>query len=805
MPAPGAARAQVQRLHPADDAWLLEGEAEVRSHAGEPVLALRSGRALRPDLRFSDGTIEFEMLPTDRRAFLGVVFRATRGGTPEDIYLRLHKSLLPDAVQYSPDFGGRGQWQLYHGPSATAAARFAADAWQPVRIEVRGSRAAVFVGEEAREPRLVVDRLRSGSTEGAIGFWGNQPGAEGDDPPSALLRNIVIRHGSTTYSFPPPPPEPPVPWIVQRWGVSAPFVRGGDDVLTLPPEVLNGVWRSLTAEPSGLLPLDRDLIRPGEGVPAVLVGLRIHAESERTLRLDVGFSDDLSAFLDGQLIYSGRNGFSTNFPRRQGLITLDQASLHLPLHAGENLLILAVSEVYGGWGVMGRIEDREGLTIEPLDAAPARGAGIEFRNGRWFDGSGFSDRVFYAVEGLLTGTPPETVTRVIDLEGGFVIPPFGEAHNHRPDGWPGTEHHVDQFIEHGIFYVLNPNSFPSMTRAIEGDVNRPESIDVAFANGGLTPPGSHVVALYERNLARGTFPEGWTRERLDGEGFVVIRDAGDVEARWPAVLAGEPDFVKVFLGFSEDHETRRDDPEFFGKRGIDPDLVPDIVERAHSAGLRVAAHIETAEDFRIAVAAEVDLIVHMPGSWRIGAAAGYPEGTLERWLLDDEDVAAAARRGVAVVAHVHGAFQDADMARIHGHNLSLLKRHGVPLAIGSDNYRQTSLVDALYLQSTGLFSPLEVLRIASVATPRAIFPGRRIGRLEEGYEASFLVLVGNPIASPLFALPEGGLGEPLQGVTQRIRLRVKQGRILDAASENRAREAATSGAAPGLPAGGARR
>jgi imidazolonepropionase-like amidohydrolase len=47
---------------------------------------------------------------------------------------------------------------------------------------------------------------------------------------------------------------------------------------------------------------------------------------------------------------------------------------------------------------------------------------------------------------------------------------------------------------------------------------------------------------------------------------------------------------------------------------------------------------------------------------------------------------------------------------------------------------------------------------------RAVFPGRRIGALREGYEASFLVLEGNPLAN-------------FDAVT-RIRLRFKDGRPL---------------------------
>jgi hypothetical protein len=52
----------------------------------------------------------------------------------------------------------------------------------------------------------------------------------------------------------------------------------------------------------------------------------------------------------------------------------------------------------------------------------------------------------------------------------------------------------------------------------------------------------------------------------------------------------------------------------------------------------------------------------------------------------------------------------------------------------------------------------------SGATPRAIFPGRKIGALQDGYEASFLGLGGDPLAD--FA------------ATRDIRLRFKQGVLI---------------------------
>lgn len=45
---------------------------------------------------------------------------------------------------------------------------------------------------------------------------------------------------------------------------------------------------------------------------------------------------------------------------------------------------------------------------------------------------------------------------------------------------------------------------------------------------------------------------------------------------------------------------------------------------------------------------------------------------------------------------------------------------------------------------TGVFDDTELLRMWSVNTPAAIFPKRRLGHFENGYEASLLALEGDP-------------------------------------------------------------
>jgi imidazolonepropionase-like amidohydrolase len=98
---------------------------------------------------------------------------------------------------------------------------------------------------------------------------------------------------------------------------------------------------------------------------------------------------------------------------------------------------------------------------------------------------------------------------------------------------------------------------------------------------------------------------------------------------------------------------------------------------------------------------------------------------------------------------------------IQAATLRVFKENGVTVAIGSDNVRDTSLAEAKHLASLGVYSNLELLKLWSETTPRALFPQRRIGELRDGYEASFLALEGNPL-------------DDFDNVS-RVRLRFKQG------------------------------
>lgn len=390
----------------------------------------------------------------------------------------------------------------------------------------------------------------------------------------------------------------------------------------------------------------------------------------------------------------------------------------------------------------------------------------EVRNGIWFSGSGFERRTMFVRGSVFVPAPKGAADSVLDLGGGFVVPPFAEGHNHWLEP-AGLQAYIQSYLHDGVFYVKDQANSPYLRAQMDSALNKANSVDRISANQGWTGPGGHPLQIARQFIAFGVFPRTWADSGLDPNVVFMVRDSVEIAARWPLFLAGKPDFAKVFLLNSEEFERRRNDDAFLYKRGMDPRLVPEIVRRAHLAGLRVSAHIYTARDFRNAVQGGVDDIAHFPGTG-LGSAKDLP---LSSYIISEADAAEAARRGVSVTTTLSwlGELEDsvrrASIVRdVIRPNLALLRKHHVRLLIGSDEFRQTSSSEADILVQLGLFTPLETLRAWSVDTPKAIFPNRRLGEFVDGAEASFLLLPGDPIVD--------------FSNVHRVTLRVKQGGIL---------------------------
>src|SRR6266850_2441083 len=166
----------------------------------------------------------------------------------------------------------------------------------------------------------------------------------------------------------------------------------------------------------------------------------------------------------------------------------------------------------------------------------------QFVNGKWFDGRKFTPASFYTIDGILTSKKPGRVDTVIDLSGKYVVPPYGEAHNHNIDGFKKVEDRIRAYLNDGIFYVKNPNSIPRFTARMAGIINTPFSIDVIFSNGGLTASGGHPLELVRRNIGLGIF----TQEDAEGGMYYIIDNANDLKRKWESIIVDRPDFIKTY-------------------------------------------------------------------------------------------------------------------------------------------------------------------------------------------------------------------------------------------------------------------
>jgi imidazolonepropionase-like amidohydrolase len=387
-----------------------------------------------------------------------------------------------------------------------------------------------------------------------------------------------------------------------------------------------------------------------------------------------------------------------------------------------------------------------------------------FDNGLWFDGERFAPATAYIVDGALKFSDKVTAAKnVVDLAGGRVVPPFCEGHNHNFGG--GAEQ--DEFeatkrayLEDGVFYAMMPGSFALYRNMITEKINNPKSVDVVFANNAITGSGGHPVRLRERLMAQyGSYPE-FTKETMPDKGYFEADTLEELHEKWALVLAERTDFIKAVLIYSEEYEKRNDDPEFYGVRGLNPELLPELVRLAHAAKLRVAVHVDTDADMASAIRAGADIIAHLPSNNAVAT-------------LSDETIALAKEKGVPIVTTLSIAKRYetrepekyAAILEAQRDTLARLNAAGANLVVGSDNVQDTSRGEVEHLAGLGALDNRTILKMWTENCGRAVFPERKIGKLAGGYEASFLVLDGDPIAD--------------LGATGRIKLRVKDGEMLE--------------------------
>ncbi len=373
---------------------------------------------------------------------------------------------------------------------------------------------------------------------------------------------------------------------------------------------------------------------------------------------------------------------------------------------------------------------------------PPHLATYEYINGWWFNGQSFEKKVMYSTNGIFTEGPGPKIDSTIDLNNRFIVPAFSEAHTHALEGFGDMDGRIRRYLSDGVFYVKNPNNVRAWTKNLFPKINNHLSLDGSFANAGLTSTGGHPERLYEEHIRPHipNLPAGW----FNGNAYFTIDSEKDLNEKWGTILEEKPDFIKVYLANSEFVNKALPDTKFPLRKGLNPAIVPLIVNKAHANGLRVTCHVETATDFRNAMNAGVDEINHTPGFYL------QSKEDVERYRLTKQDAELAASKNIVVVTALlsRTLVEDPSLLPLveqnQAYNLKLLAASRVKIAIGSD-HAESPTAEIKALRDLNIFDNRTLLKMWCETSALTIFPKRKIGLLTPGYEASFLALDGNPL------------------------------------------------------------
>ena len=354
---------QTLTVPPDSPRWELEGEARPAEYQGRKGLLLDGGGATLKDFQFRDGVIDVDVATPARRGFFGIQFRLS-GDDGEWVYLRQHQSGYPDAIQYTPVLKTGLNWQIYNGPGFTAAVDIPKDVWFHLRLEVTGAQAKLFV-KDMDKPALVMDDLKSGIQKGQVAL----AVLTGE----TYFSNFEVRATADAPWQRHPPPMPP--GTLTKWSISPSLdalARNLERPLSA-DEVRTMQWQEVEAEPPGFVVLYRyreaphprvtfqsdfsTRLQPQLGTKVLYARTRIDSDRDQVKKLEIGYSDEVSVFLNGKILWRGRSAQAFRDPRFLGIVNPENDAVYLPLKKGPNELVLALSELGGGWGFICRLAD----------------------------------------------------------------------------------------------------------------------------------------------------------------------------------------------------------------------------------------------------------------------------------------------------------------------------------------------------------------------------------------------------------------------------------------------------------------
>jgi hypothetical protein len=222
---------------------------------------------------------------------------------------------------------------------------------------VKGGKADFYVN--GGEPQLHMPDLKTDRTEGMVGLRVSGPVGE------AYLSNISVRPLTASDNIVGTPKAPPTELpegLITSWNVSTPFAEADvATVLTLDDADSDLKWNKLETETNGIANLAK-LATADDNSDTVFVRLNVNADRAMMKELRFGYSDRVRIYLNGKRVYHGVAHWRARDFRFLGTVGFFD-SVGLDLKRGDNEVLVAVSETFGGWAWAGAIENQSGIKL----------------------------------------------------------------------------------------------------------------------------------------------------------------------------------------------------------------------------------------------------------------------------------------------------------------------------------------------------------------------------------------------------------------------------------------------------------
>ncbi len=326
-------------------------------------------------------------------------------------------------------------------------------------------------------------------------------------------------------------------------------------------------------------------------------------------------------------------------------------------------------------------------------------------NVRLFDGTTLTEPVTIVIDDGRIGTDPAGA-EVIDGNGSVLLPGLIDAHIHLHDAET-----LDQLCAHGVTTAFDMATWPpAKVDSLRGRVGR---TDIRSAGTPATTSGS-------------------THSHIPGFPAAGLVDSPGAAAQFVAERIDDgSDYIKVIA----------DVP------GPDQPTMDALVTAAHDRNMRTVVHATTTATFAMAVAAEADMITHVPIDQALDASVIAHMATAGTIAIPTLTMMKGI---VETIGQAVGL--DYEAART---TVAEMYRAGIPILAGTDANATPgvpfsprhgeSLHQELELLVDAGLSPVDALR-AATSMPAQYFGLNDRGVIAPGRRADLVLLEGDPLA-----------------------------------------------------------